>query len=280
MSSKIYDIMNSAIISTDLLHSGQQLIHFADAVYKEKNRSTIINHFYEQLYLWAFSSLNGVFTNKKNYFICDELNSVKMFLGLRIPVKTSTVKSINGIRAFGEYVLLNYTKPIGKCISETSLKDILQYLDKEYNFSTKVFSDRKSYFIIIKNSHKEYNSECLIAKSKDDIINYFFLYHMNKKESINPEAVLFHELGHALHAKRFRGLEKLPKNIIEILHDICFPDIKSLDVSTQNEMFADVLSIGLMYQTPFDKYNLFKEHINRTQQKMLKMLVKELIDTL
>jgi len=281
MTSEIYDIMYSAIISTDLLHSGQQLINFANAVYKEKNRATILNHFYEQLHLWAFNSITGDLLNKNNnYFICNELNSVKMFLGLRIPAKTSTVKSINGIRAFGEYVLLKYIKPIGKCISEDSLKDILEYLDKEYNFSMKVFSNKKACFIRINNSHKDYNSECLTARVEDDIINHFFLYHMKEKRSITPEAVLFHELGHALHAKRFNGIKKLPENIIEILQDICFPTIKSLDTYTQNELFADVLRIGLMYQTPFEKFNLFKEKINKTQQRLFKVLVEKIIETL
>jgi hypothetical protein len=50
---------------------------------------------------------------------------VTLFLGLRVPKQTSTVKSINEIRAFGEFILLNFTHPVGECISESSLKEIL-----------------------------------------------------------------------------------------------------------------------------------------------------------
>jgi hypothetical protein len=207
--------------------------------------------------------------NKSNYFICDENNSVKMFLGLRTPKQTSTVKSINEIRAFGEFILSDFTHPVGKCISESSLSEILHYLDEEYNFSTKVFSKRKSYFLRINNSNKFYNSECLTAKNIDgtDVISHFFLYHMKEKDSISPEAVLFHEFGHALHAKLLGDIDKLPDNIIEILQDLCFPEIKRLDSEIQNELFADVLGIGLMYQTPYEKYDEFKNNISETQKK-------------
>lgn len=285
MSSRISEIMYSAIISDDLLYSGSQLIEFANAVYKEKNRTMLIKIFYEQLNQWAFSSVFGsllVEDNKSNYFICDEKNSVKMFLGLRIPKQMSTVKSINEIRAFGEFILSNFARPVGECISESSLKEILHYLDEEYNFSTKVFSNRKSYFIRMNNSNKDYNSECLTAKNIDgtDVINHFFLYHMKEKDSISPEAVLFHELGHAIHAKCFGGIDKLPKNIIEILQNLCFSKIKTLDSEIQNELFADVLGIGLMYQTPYEKYDVFKDNLSKNQKKALKIMVEKIIETI
>jgi hypothetical protein len=284
MSSRINEIMHSAIISDDLLYSGGQLVEFANAVYKEKNRTTLIKFFYEQLNQWAFSSVFGSFMegNKNNYFICNEKDSVKMFLGLRTPKQTSTVKSINEIRAFGEFILSNFTQPVGECISESSLIEILHYLDKEYNFSTKVFSNRKSYFIRMNNSNKNYNSECLTLSDIDgtDVINHFFLYHMKEKDSISPEAVLFHELGHALHAKRFGSIDKLPNNIIDILQDLCFPEIKTLDAEIQNELFADVLGIGLMYQTPYEKYDVFKDDISENQKKALKIMVEKIIEAI
>lgn len=276
--------MYSAIISDDLLYSGSQLIEFANAVYKEKNRATLIKIFYEQLNQWAFSGVLGSLLegNKTNYFICDEKNSVKMFLGLRSPMQMSTVKSINEIRAFGEFILLNFTHPVGECISESSLKEILHYLDKKYSFSTKVFSNGKSCFVRMNNSNKDYNSECLTVKKMDGtgVINHFFLYHMKEKDSISPEAVLFHELGHALHAKYFGGIDKLSNVIIEILQDLCFPEIKTLDTEIQNELFADVLGIGLMYQTPYEKYDVFKENLSRNQKRALKIMVEKIIETI
>jgi hypothetical protein len=284
MSSNTIEIMYSAIISNDLLYSGNQLIEFANAVYKEKNRATLVNLFYEQLGQWAFNSVFDCLLggNQSNYFICDDENSVKMFLGLRAPKQTSTVKSINKIKAFGEFILSNFTHSIGDCISESSLKEILNYLDDKYNFSTKVFSKKMSYFIRMNYSNKYYNSECLTATNVDgtDVTNHFFLYSMKEKDSINPEAVLFHELGHALHAKYFGGLVKLPNEIIELLQDLCFPKINTLDSDIQNELFADVLSVGLMYQTPFEKYDVYKDSISENHKIVFKTMVEKIIKTL
>jgi hypothetical protein len=268
--------------STDLLNIGRQLIEFADTVYGEKNRATIINYFYEQLYQFTsivYTSGDSLENEKSNYFICNEKYAVIMYVALNIPKKTSTVKSIIGIKSLGEFILSNYTKPAGKCISEESLKNILQHLEKEYLFTSKVFSNRKAIFIRLKNSHKEYNSECLTIEDKNGISNHFFLYHMKEKESLSPEAVLFHELGHALHARYCGSISKVPNDIIEKLNNLCFPDLKQLEPAEQCELFADVLGIGLMYQTPYEEIDLYKNiHIN--DKKEFKMLVEKIIKNL
>ena len=281
MSSNVNKLMNSITQSTDLLLSGHQLIEFANAVYKEKNRATLVKYFYEQLYQCSLSeyvfgeSLNN---KKSNYFICNESNAARMYIALAIPKETSTVKSINGIRTLGEFILSHFTKPIGECISETLLEDILQYLDTEYLFSSKVFSNEKAIFIRIHNSHTEYNSECLTLGNGKEIENHFFLYHMKEKNSSNPVVVLFHELGHALHAQYSGDIRKVPVDMVNKLHDLCFPTIKQLDAATQSELFADVLGLGLMYQTPYD-YDFYKE-IHPNDKKEFKMIVKNILESL
>jgi hypothetical protein len=201
-----------------------------------------------------------------------------MFLALRIPNKSTTVKSIFKIKTFGEYIITNYHKPVGKCISETSLENILQYLEKEYLFCSRIFQNKKAAFIRIHYSHKEYNSECLtLINKKGNISNHFFLYHMKKRSTPNPEAVLFHELAHALHVQCFGDVTKVPDYIIDILQDLCFPIIKQMDNNSQSELFADVLSVGLMYQSPYEKFILFKE-IHPDVRNIFKMLVEKMIE--
>ena len=280
MSSSVYDIINSFIQCSDLQYFGQQLINFANAVYKEKNRATIIKHFYEQLNPWAFHKFtsNDFFDEEKcKYYICEENNAVRLYVGLTIPAESTTVKTINEIKTYGEYLLTSFKKPVGECISEESLEDILQYLDKKYDFFTKVFSNKKIAFIRVPNTNVEFNSVCLTAGNKDDLINHFFLYHMKEKDSISPEKVLFHELGHAIHAQRFGDLSKVPDNIIDYLQALCFPTLKQLDTAKQSEIFADVLSLGLMYQSPYDSDDLYKE-INSVHKKEFKTLVEKLIE--
>ena len=99
--------------------------------------------------------------------------------------------------------------------------------------------------------------------------------------NFNPVSVLFHELGHALHA-RFLGSsidQKVPVNILEFLGSICFPTIMSLSISEQNELFADVIMMGLMYKSPFDMYDPYiaihqsdKECFHNLTIKMLEEL--------
>jgi len=284
MSSEVYEIMNSLFLSTDLLHSGRLLVEFANTAYKEKNRATLVNNFYERLYPWGLSEYTFCdFLNneKKKYFICDEKKAARMYLALLIPAKKSTVKTINEIKTFGEFILSNFTKPVGECISEASLVDILQYLDKKYSFSSKVFSNGKAAFIRIHNTHKVYNSECLALGEGKDSINHFFLYHMKEKGSLKPEVVLFHELGHALHTQCFGDVRKVPDDIICKLKTLGFSGIDKLDAPTQSELFADVLGFGLMYQTPYEKYlNDSYNKIQPDDKMAYKMLVENIIENL
>jgi hypothetical protein len=268
-------LIESIINETDLVSCGNNLIEFSDSVYKDKNRASIINNLNEQLHNWLINDMyfydlpKGI---KKKYYICNEGTGAIRYLVLFAPKKTSTVKYIKLLRELGENLLTQFTKPIGKGITELSLNNILQFLDNEYSFSTKVFSKSEAIFILINNSHKIYNSECLVINDEDCNRNLFFLYHMKKKRSISPEAVLFHELGHALHAQYSGDVKKVPEYIIDVLQDLCFPKLKQSNNSEQSELFADVLSVGLMYQTPYEKYDHY-----RTIHPKDKMVFKEIV---
>ena len=282
MSLKAYKLMDSIIQSADLLYSGQQLIEFANAVYKEKNRTTIVKHFYERLYQWAFTKYTfDDFTGKvkRNVFICNGLDAARMYIALFIPAETSTVKSINNIRILGENIISNFIDPVGKCISEKSLEKIINHLEKEYRLFSNVFKNKKNSFVRINKSHKIYNNECLTLGEGEEIVNHFFLYHMREKNIISPEEVLFHEFGHALHVKRFGDINKVPDDIIDKLQSLCFPSLKQIDADEQRELFADVIGFGLMYQTPFEKFEKYK-NIRPDHKKFFKLLAEEIIEGL
>jgi len=157
----------------------------------------------------------------------------------------------------------------------------MDYLDEKYRFSEKVFSKQKAAFILMPCSHHLYNSECLIAGTGTDAILHLLLYHMRSQERSvpKPEAVFFHELGHVLHARCYSTIEKVPDNIIDLLQQICFPGIKKISTSDQCEVFADVLSVGLMYQTPFEKYDFFSA-IHPDDKAAFKKISETLLDQL
>jgi hypothetical protein len=102
---------------------------------------------------------------------------------------------------------------------------------------------------------------------------------MKEKNSVKPEEVLFHELGHAIHAKRFGDVMKVPDYIIDLLQELCFPELKQMDNVAQSELFANVLAIGLMFETPYEKFNSFRE-IHKDDKKIFKMLAEKIIESL
>ena len=280
----IYEKMNSAIQCNDLLICGQRMIEFVDAALPKNNRATLVKHFYQRLREWALVkyAFDNIFNNSNDrYYICDGVDSVAMYVALAMPSESSPVKSLNTIKEFGQQIITQYTEPIGEGISKEMLLSILKYLDQQYSFSAKVFNKQKAVFILFPYSHVLYNSECLIINNNTDIIQHIFLYHMKERgnHAPNPEAVLFHELGHALHARCFGNITSVPIDVLNFLEQLCFPTIKQLGQAEQCEIFADVLSIGLMYQTPFEKYNLFKQ-IHPDDKAAFKLIVENLVSSL
>lgn len=48
-------------------------------------------------------------------------------------------------------------------------------------------------------------------------------------------------------------IAQVPENVLDVLQEICFPRTKRFIVDDQCEIFADVLSMSLRYQTSIDK---------------------------
>lgn len=276
----IYDEVYEIVVCTDLLDCGRKLISFADGALKEKNKSTIVKHFYKTLVEFAMVEYVFDFSNMP-YMIFQGRNAVASFIFINLPSMQTPVKSLKNIKAFGEYVLKNYTAPIGAQISKSTIEEIMNYLDREYQFSMKIFKDKKALFLLIDNSHIELNNECFIGYSyeKKLIQQHLFLYHMSTDGSDvpTPESVFFHELGHAVQARLTGTSKSLPPNILAFLKDLCFSKIDTLPPEKQCEIFADVISVALMYDSPFAHYDPFT-YMHVDDKKAFKTLLKKIMD--
>jgi hypothetical protein len=273
--------MNDAIYCRDLLKCGSKLIDFAETAITEKNRATLVKLFYERLR--EATVVDYVFDDffneqKCRYAIYEGENAVGKYLVLSIPQQSTPVKTLNAIKSFGEYLILHFRGPIGNVITKYRIDEIMQYLDKQYEFTNKVFSDQKSIFSILDYSHTEFNSECMTAFSKSKVMQHIFLYHMktNDEDMPLPETVFFYELGHVIHAKYFRSVDSVPENILSFLRQLCMPNIDMYPPKEQIEVFADIISVGLMYNSPFDKYDTFS-YIHKDDKKVFKMLVEKML---
>lgn len=278
----IYEKINATVYCSDLIDFGHKLIDFVDSALLEKNRASIVKNFYSKLTEWAMMKyvFDGVHNKDKdnNYFICNGDDATKMLIAMLMPPQTSPVKTLNSIKEFGNSIIKDYKKPIGKAVSEKNVRTILNYLDDRYAFSRKVFSNKKAIIALLDYSNSTYNSHCFITGNGKDISQHLFLYHMkeNSKEMQSPESVFFHELGHALHARYHESLDNVPQKILEYLKQLCFPTIDSVTCEQQCEIFADILSIGMMYDSPFSKYDPFFS-MHDSDKKIFNEIVEKMI---
>ncbi|MDI3311212.1 MAG: hypothetical protein QJR05_07265 [Thermoanaerobacterium sp.] len=280
----IYDKINAIINCNDLLTCGDLLIDFAESALLEKNKATIIKYFYERLrYYTLFDYVfdNVINDSNSQYSIYEGSNAVGKYIVLTIPEQGSPVKTLKSIKTFGNEILSDFKKPIGKGITKVKIEEIMHYLDEKYSFSNKVFANRKAMFIILNYSHKKYNSQCLVMNYDTGVVQHLFLYNMksNSKNTPTPEAVFFHELGHALHARYMGNIKIMPEKIIQFLKELCMPTIDLLEANQQREVFADILSVGMMYDSPFSKYDPFS-YIHKNDKEVFKMLVEKMLDTI
>jgi hypothetical protein len=186
---------------------------------------------------------------------------------------------LRALKEFGHDIVSNFTEPKADGITKETLVRIISFLDEKYLFTEKVFRTEKAIFALMPYSNRCFNSQCLIARRGTAIIPHFLLYCMREESKANPIAVLFHELGHALHAQRFGAFDYVPDEILDFLTQLCIPTLKELDAATQTEIFADVIGIGLMYQSQFEEYDLFPFfHVD--DKKALKGMVEKILSEL
>jgi hypothetical protein len=273
---EIYDLINHLTSCSGLSECGQIMIDFYDAAIVKKNRATIVKDFYEQIN--SFAWVDYVFDDDNpNYIIYQDARATALYIALRLPPMSSPVKSLNAIRDLGHQIIAKFCDPIGKIISQRQISLIMKYLDEEYSFSSKVFSDKKAAFLILDSSNLEFDSECFVGISGKKIIQHLFLYHMKSNDDkITPEGVLFHELGHALQARYSGSISVVPENIVNLFSETVFPTYKSLSQNEQCEVFADALSMGLMFNSPFSEHDPFLP-IDKDGKEFFNLLVRKLL---
>jgi len=136
----IYDKINAVINCDDLLTWGELLIDFAESALKEKNRAKIVKFFYQQLQY--FGLLDYVFDsiinkNDSQYLIYEGIDAVRKYVALTIPKQDTPVKTLKSIKTYGNQILSDFKKPVGKRITKEKIEEIMHYLDEKFSFSKK-----------------------------------------------------------------------------------------------------------------------------------------------
>ncbi len=274
----IYELMNGAIYNNDLLEAANKLFDFSEKALLEKNKGTIVKVFYEKLiqyslgdYIWEPST--------DNYKIYSGKSAISKFMYLSMPRKETPVKTLKKIGELSLQIQNDFYSPIGEAIGKNKVQKIMSYLIAKYNFADKVFADKPAIICLLEYSNKNYNSECLVLKTDSSLSQHFFLYHLNHNCNVNPIAVFFHELGHALHARYSGSLDVIPSNIISLLKRTCMPKIEELPDYQKAEILADVFSMGLMFESAYEKYDCFTT-IHSDDKKVFKLMVEKILNTM
>lgn len=276
----VYDAINNVVHSKDILTYARNINKFCDIALQEKNKKTIVKVFYERVRENGLIGYISFFDTDK-YEIFEGPEAVRAFMAVSVPVPTSPVKYLKSLKEFSHGIEEEYCKPVGKHISKKSLLSILKYLDKKYDFCSKIFCDKKAMFLILNVGDRDRDSDCMIYINDDKAIIHFFLYCMTEQtqKEMSPEAVLFHELGHAMHARAFKDISYVPSLYLEVLNKTCFPGISNETAENQNEIFADVLSIGMMYQSPFEKYDPFHK-IAKSDKELFQKIFEKVLNSI
>lgn len=277
----VYGLMNEAIYCGDFLEYAQKLNVFCEAALKEKNRAAYVNVFYERLREYGLADCafrRSYDENDKRYIIYEGNQAVSTFMAICMPRQETPTKSLHNLQSFAERMLHEFVPPIGQHIGIDSLVAIMEYLEQQYRFSETVFSDRKAVFSVLDVSNTVFNSQCLVLGGANAVVQHFFLYCMNHpgEDGISPEAVLFHELGHAIHDRYCGNADAVPQNVLDYLQGLCMPKIHEITASQQSEVFADVLSIGLMYDSPFARFDPFT-YMHPDDKKAFKQLTETIL---
>lgn len=274
-----YEQISKIFSCNDFFQCAEYMMKFVEMTLKDKNRKKYVDSFYEFLYTRSMKDFI-LKKNKNNFYLYEDCDAINNYIYLTLPAKTTPVKSLNNIQKFAEHMTNDFSKSIGKHISVENFLKILNYLNKKYDFSKKIFFNEKTTFFILNVSNKNFNNETLFSGTDENLSQHFFLYAMNQNgvnENVAPEAVLFHEFGHALHAKYTGDINIIPKETISTLKENCFPTIDSLSSKIQAEILADILSVGLMFDSPFEKYDYF-QIMHKDNKKLFKEIAENFLN--
>lgn len=257
-----YEKLERLVNSKDLLKFGDYLVEFAESAPNEDASQAFLEKLYERSAQRFRDSTVAAYWENKPYVILEKGAAVSSYCSLVLPPPTNSAETLNSIQKVGLEHRQLYTQPLGISLSKNRLVKILKYLDKQHGFSDMVFKPVPPLFLLLDYSHSARGSELIINECEGTHSFYFLLYHLPESHigETNPEAVFFHELGHAVHAK-FTGNNNVAQaEILEFLNKNGFWEIEKASPDEVREIIADVLAIGMMFDSPYEKYISPKYH--------------------
>lgn len=278
----IYQWMDS-VLYCDTLETGMNnLLELVTILDKERYTSRLLGQFYERVQM-ALLGLSGidmlVDPESKCYCIEEGRPALTSYIALTIPRRTKPKQTLKELEAYARTQLKVCKSGNGRLISGERIGQIMEYLDESFHFSEAVFKGvkHKIPFLILPFKNMNYNSECMALKTEERTGFAFFFYQFDTdtNQKSTPEEEVFYVLSLALITWFTGSMKELPDNIIEMLKEICIPTIKELGRETQVSAFAERLSVGLMYDSPFQQYDTY-DYIHEDNKKLFRCLAEKM----
>lgn len=251
------------------------IITFAQARPSGTTDRTRLKHFYEQM--TTISVMPCLCCPSDNlYSIINSREAVAWYFVQLGPKAWTPRKTMNALSEFAKQVLSEFSESNGNIITVSRLESALRYTEGRYHFFQKVFAEKRPVFAIINNTNKTNNAHCYIGDSPRTSQTSIFLYAAT---GISPEAVLFHELGHCLHLCLTGNPNEIPDGTLDYLAHYGFKSLATATTDEQREVLADVLSIGMMYDSPYaddDPFTLIADEDKKAYHELVKYLLNRI----
>lgn len=282
----IYELMNQVIYCNNIEDGMRRLIELTTILEKERYTSKLLDCFYERIREPFLMLCNfGFDLTKKESQYCIESRTValSLYVVLTIPKRKKPQQTLKELQNYAYEKLALCKTGRDNQVTKKVIEDILQYMDEKYQYSEKVFrsSKRKVAFLLLDIEHINHTSECVAFKSEEELYFAFFFYMFNKEEQEKRNAVMevFLMLSMALIIKYTKDCNKIPEEILQLHKDTCLPKFEELDIHTQDNNLAELLSSGLMYKSPFQEYDT-NDYIDEDIKILCNLVASRMLETL
>lgn len=188
----ICNLIDDIMLSENLIDCGENMMAFAERALREKNRAKLVQEFKRRLSISMNATYLSSLINKPDYYYICGSSAVSQFLALRINPNLTPTQLIKSISTLGLQLLDEHLEASERYVTEDTVREIIAYLNLEYNFTQKIYGTYTPIIILNHNSHKNLNGFQPVSKL-ENVPAYIFLYHLMHGVGYSPEYVLLHE---------------------------------------------------------------------------------------
>lgn len=280
MENQIYDKLQSALSHNEIVSCAKDLYEFSTMAYSSKERTKWARIAHRDILSIAIVFSNGL-GMKEPFRLFTGNHAVRAFLFLHVPIDLTPAKLFKYLIDFSLKLKLEFETPSGKHVSKSFIEEAVAYLNDKYSFFNKVYRNETPRFLLLNNSHRDFNSICAVRGDHIENMHYYaVLFNMrnNAGPEAIPEYVFLHELGHALQVS-ITGSIKTPPGSFRQYLAILNPNSANSTDEELCEVFADTFAMAVMYDKQFARYDPF-DMISVDAKEICRLYVDKLMDTL